>query len=228
MKMGAVDFTKPVDEFRAARRRRVGLAAGAARWIARAEHAQLTERHSRLTPREREVCALVAGRAVGEGRDCVRPRHLQNHEGSPGPRHNQARRRNGGRARPFRRSAPPHSEYTIRYGGPEMVHTPELKQFDQSARAWLSGAQFDRMTGNSLVNTIDRVAQQTHKMTPEQLQFFGESAICAPRTILWREARREIDRRPAGWWRTLRSGNPGLKQLLKSNGIGDQARSRAC
>ena len=55
-----------------------------------------------------------------------------------------------------------------------MVHTPELKQFDQSARAWLADAQFDRMTGNSLVNTIDRVAQQTHKMTPEQLQFYGE------------------------------------------------------
>jgi hypothetical protein len=38
----------------------------------------------------------------------------------------------------------------------------------------LSGAEFDRMTGNSLVTTIDRVAQQTHKMTPEKLQFYGE------------------------------------------------------
>ena len=68
------------------------------------------------------------------------------------------------------------SEYTIRYGGPdgEMVQTPELKQFDASARAWLSGAEFDRVTGNSLVTTIDRVMHQTHKMTPEQLQFYGE------------------------------------------------------
>ena len=61
MKMGAVDFLiKPVDES-------VLLDAVASasqlvpeRWIAREEHAQLTERHSRLTPREREVCALVA------------------------------------------------------------------------------------------------------------------------------------------------------------------------
>ena len=70
------------------------------------------------------------------------------------------------------------SEYTIRYYRPAKsgrCTTPEVKQFDQSARTWLAGAQFDRMTGNSLVNTIDRVAQQTHKMTPEQLHFYGET-----------------------------------------------------
>ena len=61
MKLGAVDFlTKPVDEAVL-----LGAVASASqlsteRWIEREEHAQLTERHRRLTPREREVCALVA------------------------------------------------------------------------------------------------------------------------------------------------------------------------
>ena len=61
MKMGAVDFlTKPVDEAVL-----LGAVASASqlsteRWIEREEHARLSERHRRLTPREREVCALVA------------------------------------------------------------------------------------------------------------------------------------------------------------------------
>ena len=61
MKMGAVDFlTKPVDEAVL-----LGTVAAASqrsteRWLEREEHARLSERHARLTPREREVCALVA------------------------------------------------------------------------------------------------------------------------------------------------------------------------
>ena len=61
MKLGAVDFlTKPVDEAVL-----LDAVASASRlstelWIVREEHARLSERHNRLTPREREVCALVA------------------------------------------------------------------------------------------------------------------------------------------------------------------------
>ena len=61
MKMGAVDFlTKPVDDAVL-----LGAVASASqrsseRWLEREEHARLSERHARLTPREREVCALVA------------------------------------------------------------------------------------------------------------------------------------------------------------------------
>jgi FixJ family two-component response regulator len=61
MKMGAVDFlTKPVDD--AALLGAVASASerSAERWLEREEHARLTERHAQLTPREREVCALVA------------------------------------------------------------------------------------------------------------------------------------------------------------------------
>ena len=61
MKMGAVDFlTKPVDEAVLLRAVRSASQLSTDRWIEREEHARLGERHRRLTPREREVCALVA------------------------------------------------------------------------------------------------------------------------------------------------------------------------
>lgn len=116
------------------------------------------------------------------------------------------------------------SEYTIRYGGSsgEMVHTPELKQFDQSARAWLSGAQFDRMTGNSLVNTIDRVAQQTHKMAAEQLDYYGQTEYAKLEKSYGPTLEEKLN--AAGRMvEDLEKKHPGLKNLLKAKGIGDNA-----
>ena len=61
MKMGAADFlTKPVDDAVL-----LGAVASASQrstelWIEREEHARLSERHRRLTPRERQVCDMVA------------------------------------------------------------------------------------------------------------------------------------------------------------------------
>jgi hypothetical protein len=41
-----------------------------------------------------------------------------------------------------------------------------LQQFDQSARAWLIGAEFPCEHGISLVNAIAKTVHQPHKMTP--------------------------------------------------------------
>jgi len=61
MKMGAVDFlTKPVDDAVLLEAVASASQRSAARWLEREEYARLSERHARLTPREREVCALVA------------------------------------------------------------------------------------------------------------------------------------------------------------------------
>ena len=64
------------------------------------------------------------------------------------------------------------SDYRIAYGlpGQDVTETPELKQFDTSARTWLSEAQFPRDVGNSLVNAIAKVAQQTQRMTATNLK----------------------------------------------------------
>ena len=61
MKMGAVDFlTKPVDDSVLLGAVASASQRSAERWVEQEERAKLTERHARLTPREREVCALVA------------------------------------------------------------------------------------------------------------------------------------------------------------------------
>jgi FixJ family two-component response regulator len=61
MKMGAVDFlTKPVDDEVLLAAVASALKLSTERWVARAEHARLADRHKLLTPREREVCALDA------------------------------------------------------------------------------------------------------------------------------------------------------------------------
>jgi hypothetical protein len=57
-------------------------------------------------------------------------------------------------------------------GRPAPPMTKERAQFDQSARAWLVGAEFPTNLGNSLITNIEKVAQATKAMTPEQLESY--------------------------------------------------------
>lgn len=67
-------------------------------------------------------------------------------------------------------------DYLISYFRPgEHAMTPELKQSESTARAWLSGTESPRELGNSLVSQISRVAQQTQHLSPDELITFGES-----------------------------------------------------
>ncbi len=116
------------------------------------------------------------------------------------------------------------SEYTIRYGKPnaEVKQTPELQQFNQSARTWLSGAEFDRTTGNSLVNLIDRTVQKTHTMTPDQLDYYAAEQY----QLLERAYGSKLEEKLQAAGRMvqeLERKHPGINQLLKSKGIGDNA-----
>lgn len=115
-------------------------------------------------------------------------------------------------------------DFLIRYGvpGQELPMTKELKDFDTSARTWLSGAEFPRDLGNSLVSAIDRVAQQTKHMTADQLETYGyaefeklEKAHGSTLDAKLRAAGRMVEE--------LDAKQPGLKNLLKSRGIGDAA-----
>ena len=116
-------------------------------------------------------------------------------------------------------------DYRIAYADsgqnpPEM--TKELKEFDTSARTWLSSAGFPRETGNSLVTTIAKVAQQTQHMTPDQLEQYGfaqfEKLQKAHGPAL-EEKLRAVDRMV----QVLEAKQPGLVRLLKSKGIMDNA-----
>jgi hypothetical protein len=100
--------------------------------------------------------------------------------------------------------------------------TPELKVFDQSSRKWLSGAGFPRETGNSLVNTIAKVAQQTQHMTADQLETYGYAEFEKLQKAHG-PALEERLQAAARMIHDLDLKTPGLKNLLKSKGIGDNA-----
>jgi hypothetical protein len=117
------------------------------------------------------------------------------------------------------------SDYTIRYGEPgqqEPTMTPELKQFDTTARAWMSGAGLPRELGNSLVNAIAKVAQTTKAMTPDQLETYGVNEFQKLQRAHG-PALEEKLHSAALMIHDLDLKQPGLKNLLRSKGIGDNA-----
>lgn len=116
-------------------------------------------------------------------------------------------------------------EFTIRYNAPgddALTMSPGMKVFDQSARTWLSGAQFPRDLGNTLVNTITKVMQTTKSMTPDQLNDYStreyaklEKAFGSTLDDKLRAAGHMVE--------ALDTKTPGLKNLLRARGIGDNA-----
>ena len=116
-------------------------------------------------------------------------------------------------------------EYLIRYAAPgqeEAPRTPETTAFDQSARAWLAGAEFPRDIGNSLISQIERVAQQTKHMNADELDSYGYAEF-AKLERAYGETLDEKLNAAAVMIDALEKKTPGLKNLLKSRGIGDSA-----
>lgn len=100
--------------------------------------------------------------------------------------------------------------------------TPELKAFDTSARTWLSQAEFPRELGNSLIVNIERVAQQTKAMTPDQLESYGMVEYAKLEQVYGAELEDKLN--AAGHMVVaLDQKTPGLKNLLRSKGLGDNA-----
>jgi hypothetical protein len=115
-------------------------------------------------------------------------------------------------------------DYSIRYfrPGEKGEMTPELQQFDQSARTWLSGAEFPANLGNSLITNIEKVAQTTKDMTPDQLESYGYAEFAKLETV-YGPALDDKLRAAGRMVVALDQKTPGLKNLLKSKGIGDNA-----
>jgi len=115
-------------------------------------------------------------------------------------------------------------DYQIRYGRPgeEVQETPDLHVLDQSARTWLSTAGFPRETGNSLVNAIAKVSQQTKGMSDEQLEVYGHKEYERLQRVHGEKLEERLQL-AASMIHALEQKTPGLKNLLKSKGIGDNA-----
>lgn len=115
-------------------------------------------------------------------------------------------------------------DFSIRYGvpGQELPMTTELKQFDTTARTWLSEAGFERNLGNALVNEIDRVTQRTHKMSAQELEGYGWAEYGKLEQVHGDKLEEKL--KSAGRMiEELDKKQPGLKNLLRSKGIGDNA-----
>jgi hypothetical protein len=116
------------------------------------------------------------------------------------------------------------AEYLISYARPgqDVPMTPEIRSFDASARTWMSEAGLPRELGNSLVNQIDRVTEHTKAMTPEQLIAYGESEFVKLQNLYGATLNEKL-LAAARMVQELDAKKPGLKNLLKSQGIGDNA-----
>lgn len=115
------------------------------------------------------------------------------------------------------------ADYVINYGVPDgQEMSPEHKQFDQSARSWLSGAEFPKDLGNSVVHAIDNVLQHTAKMNAAQLEKYGEDEFQKLEHV-YKDKLGEKLQMAGRMVAELEKVRPGLKRLLQSSGIGDNS-----
>lgn len=116
-------------------------------------------------------------------------------------------------------------EYRISYAGPgedPLPMTPELKQFDTAARTWLSEAGTPREVGNSVVNAIAKTAQLTKGMNDAQLDRYADAEFIKLQRAYGPSLEAKL-REAARMVEALDAKQPGLKNLLRAKGIGDNA-----
>jgi hypothetical protein len=116
-------------------------------------------------------------------------------------------------------------DYRIAYalpGQPWLPLTKEQQQFDGLARGWLVDAEFPASIGNGLIETISKVAQQTKAMTPDQLESYGQAQYRLLESVYKDQLEDKLN--AAGRMVVaLDKKTPGLKNLLRSKGLGDNA-----
>jgi hypothetical protein len=117
------------------------------------------------------------------------------------------------------------SDYTIRWvpPGQEGQEMPaELQQLDTNARTWMSSAGFTRELGNSLVRQIDRVAGETGKMSEAEIEMRGRAEFAKLERAYGDQLEAKL--RQAGEMVTLlEEKTPGLRHVLQTRGVGDDA-----
>lgn len=116
-------------------------------------------------------------------------------------------------------------EFLIRYSEPGQVALPltkEQQQFDTLARGWMVGAEFPASIGNSLVTMISKVAQQTQHLSADELESYGLREYARLERVYGAELEDKLN--AAGRLVVaLDKKTPGLKNLLRSRGLGDNA-----
>ncbi|HEV8327703.1 MAG TPA: hypothetical protein VGQ08_09485 [Nitrospiraceae bacterium] len=86
----------------------------------------------------------------------------------------------------------------------------------------MSGAEFPRELGNSLITTIEKVAQTTKHMDANQLEQYGFDEFAKLERVYGKDLDAKLQ--AAGRMvEELEKTKPGLQNLLRSNGLGDNA-----
>ena len=114
---------------------------------------------------------------------------------------------------------PDGTKYIMPY---EPTPTPETQAFEQLARTWLHQADFPRELGNSVIKIVADTVKRTEKFTPAQLQAHGEYQY----GLLEKVYGSQLDEKLSSANRmiqALEKTTPGLKRLLLTQGIGDNA-----
>ena len=103
--------------------------------------------------------------------------------------------------------------------------TPKLQQADTAFELGWGREGWDcreRME-NALVNAVTKTVQETQHMTPAQLDEFGEREMTKSRGLYGDQLETKL-KKTAIMLRALEQTQPGVMNLLRSNGIGDAAR----
>ena len=118
-------------------------------------------------------------------------------------------------------------DYRINYGEPGQAPpemTPELQQADSAIRLWLSEAGVHRELGTSLTNAIGAVTRDTAGMSEAQLENYVFTEDEKLERMYKGTLELESKLLQAGEMiDALDKKQPGLKALLQSHGIGDNA-----
>ena len=111
-------------------------------------------------------------------------------------------------------------EFRIQYGLGDL--SEPQKEFDTTARNWLAGAEFPKALGDSLVTNVGRVAEHTRNMNDAQLENYGADEFQKLRGVYGEKLEEKLTM--AGLMiKEIEGKHPGLQQLLKGRGIGDNA-----
>ena len=92
----------------------------------------------------------------------------------------------------------------------------------QVTRMWMSTAGMPKNIGDSLVSTISKVAETTKGMTADQLDQYGYREYEKLQRVHGAKPDERLSQ-AAVMIDDLEQQRPGLKNLLKSRGIGDNA-----
>lgn len=116
-------------------------------------------------------------------------------------------------------------DFTLRMyppGEEPAVVPQEVRDFETTARGYLVDAGFSRENGQALINAIDRTARVTKGMSPDQLEAYRVNELSKMQRIHGEKLDERLQAAD-DMLDIVERSRPGVKQLLRSHGVGTNA-----